>query len=70
MGWMFFAISQVVVTSTVIGALRRSGALELHPHAIKNDTARKVVEVAVDVGETLAAQTERVYNEIVASTKK
>lgn len=66
MGWMFFAVSQVLVTSTVLGALKRTGAIELNTGAVKNDAARRFLVLAVDVGENVATQVERVYTEVTA----
>ncbi len=47
MGWATYLLSQAVITSVALGALKRHGVIQVQPAAIKNDTARYMLTQAV-----------------------
>jgi hypothetical protein len=64
-----FGLGQVAVTSIVLGALKKQGALTIDPSAIQNDIARKLVVTSVDVGESVVIRLERLYDDLTTPTK-
>lgn len=65
MGWITFTLGQIVLTSVTLGALRKNGAIQVDPKAIKNTFARTAFETALDLGEDLAVRGERFYKAIM-----
>lgn len=70
MGWLLFSISQIVLTSVTLGALKKNGAIDVHPLAIKNAYARSAFETALDLGEDLATRGERFWNALMDPANK
>lgn len=64
MGWLAFAVSNVVFTSLTMGALKRAGVLQLHTEKLSNPTLRIVVERAVDGGELVIGTAENFWHEL------
>ncbi|KAG1671672.1 hypothetical protein FOA52_007463 [Chlamydomonas sp. UWO 241] len=58
MGWTSFVITNVVLTTCTLGALKRHGAIVVDGSKIKNEAARMVFIKAVALGEeaTLAGE--------------
>ncbi|BDA43001.1 hypothetical protein COCOBI_04-0090 [Coccomyxa sp. Obi] len=63
-GWLFFTVSQVVFTSLTLGALKRTGAIQVDTSKIKNPTLRSFFATAVDVGEDVVVRGERIWYEL------
>ncbi|KAK9915429.1 hypothetical protein WJX75_009055 [Coccomyxa subellipsoidea] len=63
-GWLFFTVSQVVITSLALGALKRTGAIEVDPSKIKNHTLRSFFATAVDLGEDIVGRGEKIWGEL------
>lgn len=63
MGWFTGVIVQAVVTSVVLGALKRAGIVRVEPLAIDNDSAREMFMNAVNFGETIATRAEILLGE-------
>lgn len=70
MGWVTFALGQIVLTSVTLGALKKNGAITVNSKAIKNDIARSAFETALDLGEDLAIRGERFWNAIMDPASK
>lgn len=49
MGWISWGVSQIFLTSTALGALKRNGIIVLKPEAVKNESARALLVQAVSV---------------------
>ncbi|EIE27002.1 hypothetical protein COCSUDRAFT_32328 [Coccomyxa subellipsoidea C-169] len=66
-GWLFFTVSQVVITSLTLGALKRTGAVQVDSSKIKNNTLRSFFATAVDLGEDVVERGERIWSELTKS---
>lgn len=64
MGWLAFAVSNVVFTSLTMGFLKRQGVLHLQTEKLSNPTLRMVLEKAVDGGEVVIVTAENFWNEL------
>lgn len=66
MGTFSFIVSQALITSVCLGALKRTGAIELNPAAVQNEHARVILIKAVSTGEAIIGWTEDFYKNIMS----
>jgi len=64
MGLLLTSLANVFATCVAVGALKRHGAISLHPEKIKNDGLRTVLVIAVDNGENVALRLENLWNDL------
>ncbi|KAG7670726.1 hypothetical protein Ndes2437B_g04348 [Nannochloris sp. 'desiccata'] len=64
MGWLGSVLVQAVITSVLLGALKRAGVVRVEPNAIENPGARSIFTTAVEMGESVAEAGERMVKNI------
>lgn len=61
MGWISFLLTQAVVTSVTLGAMKRQGLIQVNSKNIENDTARYAMVKLVDLGEDICIFGENLF---------
>eukprot|EP00891_Asterochloris_glomerata_P004239 jgi/Astpho2/4239/Aster-x0194 len=64
MGWISFTVSQVLLTSITLGALKKNGVITVEPKNIANPQLRTAFGMAVGLGEEVVIQGERFWRSL------
>lgn len=69
MGFITFLLSQTVVTSVALAALKRNGIITVDASKIKNDAAKVAFVTALQAGDGVCEWGERAWSEMSKNMK-
>ncbi|KAK2075584.1 hypothetical protein QBZ16_001692 [Prototheca wickerhamii] len=67
MGLPSTILTQIVLTSVVLGSLKHSGVIKVDTEQIGDPTVRSIFKQAISLGETVAVKSKELYHDIVKS---
>lgn len=69
MGVLTWMLSQTIITSVAVAAMRRNGLIQVDAGKIKNDTGKLVLVSALQLGDNICELGERAWHEVSKNMK-